>query len=316
MSVTISIVIPCLNEQGNIEALMTRLLAELKGEFSFEAIFVDDGSTDKTLDVLRELSTKYPELRYVSLSRNFGHQQALKAGLDKASGECVIMMDADLQHPPSLLGQLIEKWRQGFDIVYTVRQANLQLPLFKRLSSRLFYRVINCLTEHPIEEGAADFRLIDRRVASIISSMNDPFLFLRGLIPWLGFKQCSIAYNPDSRFSGATKYSLIRMARLALHGVTSFSVRPLRMATVFGVAISLVAFAYLVYALLSFFVFHISLPGWSSIVSSILLLGGIQLIMLGIIGEYLGMLYVQSKQRPTYIVREASRELSGHTAGS
>jgi dolichol-phosphate mannosyltransferase len=240
----------------------------------------------------------------VSLSRNFGHQQALKAGLDRASGECVIMMDADLQHPPALLRQLIGRWREGFDIVYTVRQANLELPLFKRISSRLFYKLINCLTEHPIEEGAADFRLVDRRVASIISSMNDPFLFLRGLIPWLGFKQSSIAYNPDARFSGTTKYSLIKMARLALHGVTSFSVRPLRMATLFGAVISLISFAYLIYALLAFFVYHISLPGWSSIVSSILLLGGIQLIMLGIIGEYLGMLYVQSKQRPTYIVRE------------
>ncbi len=309
MSINISVVIPCLNEQGNIEALMTRIASELTGKFNFETIFVDDGSTDQTLEVLRSLSCKYPELKYVSLSRNFGHQQALKAGLDRASGECVIMMDADLQHPPALLGQLIEKWRQGFDIVYTVRQANLKLSLFKRVSSRLFYRVINCLTEHPIEEGAADFRLIDRRVASIISSMNDPFLFLRGLIPWLGFRQCSIAYDPDTRFSGQSKYSLIRMARLALHGVTSFSVRPLRMATVFGIVISCIAFAYLIYALLSFFVFDISLPGWSSIVSSILLLGGIQLIMLGIIGEYLGMLYIQSKQRPTYIVRETSKEL-------
>lgn len=309
MSTSISLVIPCLNEQENVPALFERIRAELQGRESFEVIFVDDGSTDRTLEVLRDLASKHPELRYVSLSRNFGHQQALKAGLDRASGDCVIMMDADLQHPPALLRQLIDTWRQGFDIVYTVRQANLQLPLFKRLSSRLFYKLINHLTEHPIEEGAADFRLIDRRVASIIASMNDPFLFLRGLIPWLGFKQCSIAYNPDARFSGTTKYSLMRMARLALHGVTSFSVRPLRMATFFGVLISLVAFAYLIYALLAFFFFDISLPGWSSIVSSILLLGGIQLIMLGIIGEYLGMLYVQSKQRPTYIVREASREL-------
>jgi glycosyltransferase involved in cell wall biosynthesis len=304
MSVSVSIVIPCLNEQGNILALFERIRSELAGDYNFEVIFIDDGSTDGTLDVLRDLAAKNPELRYVSLSRNFGHQQALKAGLDRASGECVIMMDADLQHPPALLRQLIGRWREGFDIVYTVRQANLELPLFKRISSRLFYKLINCLTEHPIEEGAADFRLVDRRVASIISSMNDPFLFLRGLIPWLGFKQSSIAYNPDARFSGTTKYSLIKMARLALHGVTSFSVRPLRMATLFGAVISLISFAYLIYALLAFFVYHISLPGWSSIVSSILLLGGIQLIMLGIIGEYLGMLYVQSKQRPTYIVRE------------
>lgn len=306
--IVISIVIPCLNEQDNVPVLMERISAELRSDFPYEVIFVDDGSTDRTLEVLRGLSAQYPALRYISLSRNFGHQQALKAGLDKACGECVIMMDADLQHPPALLRSLVERWRQGYDIVYTVRQANRALPFFKRVSSQLFYRLINNLTEHPIEEGAADFRLVDRRVASIIASMNDPFLFLRGLIPWLGFRQCSIAYDPDARLTGSTKYSLIKMARLALHGVTSFSVRPLRMATFFGLTISCIAFAYLVYALLAYFFFDVSLPGWSSIVSSVLLLGGIQLIMLGIIGEYLGMLYVQSKQRPTYIVREASRE--------
>jgi len=310
MSTNISIVIPCLNEQDNVPVLMERIASELRSDYTYEVIFVDDGSTDNTLEVLRGLSAQYPSLRYISLSRNFGHQQALKAGLDKACGECVVMMDADLQHPPTLLRQLVEKWRQGYDIVYTVRQASKELSFFKRVSSRLFYKLINNLTEHPIEEGAADFRLVDHRVASIIASMNDPFLFLRGLIPWLGFKQCSIAYNPESRFSGHSKYSLIRMARLALHGVTSFSVRPLRLATFFGIVISLIAFAYLFYALIAFFLFEINLPGWSSIVSSVLLLGGIQLIMLGIIGEYLGMLYVQSKQRPTYIVRESSKELS------
>jgi len=309
MGTDISIVIPCLNEQDNVPVLMERVASELRSDYSYEVIFVDDGSTDNTLEVLRGLSAQYPSLRYISLSRNFGHQQALKAGLDQACGECVIMMDADLQHPPALLRQLVEKWRQGYDIVYTVRQASKDLPFFKRVSSRLFYRLINNLTEHPIEEGAADFRLVDHRVASIIASMNDPFLFLRGLIPWLGFKQCSIAYNPESRFSGHSKYSLIRMARLALHGVTSFSVRPLRLATFFGIAISLIAFTYLFYALIAFFIFEINLPGWSSIVSSVLLLGGIQLVMLGIIGEYLGMLYVQSKQRPTYIVRESSKEI-------
>jgi len=310
MSTHISIVIPCLNEQDNVPVLMERIASELRSDYSYEVIFVDDGSTDNTLEVLRGLSAQYPSLRYISLSRNFGHQQALKAGLDKSCGECVVMMDADLQHPPALLRQLVEKWRQGYDIVYTVRQASKELSFFKRVSSRLFYKLINNLTEHPIEEGAADFRLVDHRVASIIASMNDPFLFLRGLIPWLGFKQCSIAYNPESRFSGHSKYSLTRMARLALHGVTSFSVRPLRLATFFGVVISLIAFAYLFYALIAFFLFEINLPGWSSIVSSVLLLGGIQLVMLGIIGEYLGMLYVQSKQRPTYIVRESSKELS------
>jgi dolichol-phosphate mannosyltransferase len=306
MAPTLSVVIPCLNEQGNIPVLLERLTAELSQLCDHEIIIVDDGSTDETLSVLRDLSVKYKTLRYVSLSRNFGHQQALKAGLDRANGDCVIMMDADLQHPPALIKSLIDKWRSGYDIVYTVRQANMKLPVFKRVTSRLFYKFINKLTEHPIEEGAADFRLVDRRVASIIASMNDPFLFLRGLIPWLGFKQCSISYNPDARFSGTTKYSLVRMARLALHGVTSFSVRPLRLATFCGAVISAIAFLYLIYALLAFFVFKISIPGWASILSSVLLIGGIQLIVLGIIGEYVGMLSVQSKQRPTDSVKEST----------
>lgn len=310
MTAEISIVIPCLNEQDNLSVLLQRVSDELRGTSSYEVIIVDDGSSDETLPILRALEHEYPSLRYISLSRNFGHQQALKAGIDHAKGQAVIMMDADLQHPPRLLHELIVKWKEGFDIVYTVRRPSQALPFFKRVSSKAFYMLINRLTEHPIEEGAADFRLVDRRVADIITSLYDPFLFLRGLVPWLGFRQCVISYEPDTRFAGETKYSLVRMARLALHGVTSFSVRPLRFATMCGVTISLAAFAYAMYACCMYFIFDLTVPGWASIVSSILFLGGIQLIVLGIIGEYLGMLYVQSKKRPSYIIREASRELA------
>ncbi len=310
MKELLSIVIPCLNEHETIPTLLARLADELPSEFSHEIIVVDDGSNDGTLDILKSLTAAYPMLRYISLSRNFGHQQALKAGLDHARGAAVITMDADLQHPPRVIRELVERWKSGFDIVYTIRKPDASLSLFKRASSKAFYALINMLIEYPIDRGAADFRLLDRKVVAVITSLHDPFLFLRGLIPWLGFRQCSIAYSADARFAGSTKYSLIRMGRLAIHGVTSFGIQPLRFATLAGSAISLTAFAYAIYAFVIYFVFDIAVPGWASIVSSILFLGGIQLIVLGIIGEYVGMLYVQSKSRPSYIIREASKELS------
>jgi dolichol-phosphate mannosyltransferase len=219
-------------------------------------------------------------------------------------------MDADLQHPPQLIRELIAKWQEGYDVVYTVRRPDKNLSLFKRASSSAFYSLMNQLTEHPIDAGAADFRLLDRKVVDIIASLHDPFLFLRGLIPWMGFRQFAIAYEPDARLAGKTKYSLVRMARLALHGATSFSVRPLRFATLCGTTISLLAFGYGLYAFAVFFLFEEVVSGWASLVSSILFLGGIQLIVLGIIGEYVGMLYVQSKQRPSYIIREESKDLT------
>lgn len=310
MSSTISIVVPCLNEQENLPFLLERLSAELDRKYSFEVIIVDDGSTDGTLSVLKQLSAHYPVLRFISFSRNFGHQQALKAGMDMATGQCVITMDADLQHPPALLHKLIEKWREGYDIVYTVRQDAPSITQFKKLSAKVFYAIINKLADFPIAEGAADFRLLDRRVVSVITELQDPYLFLRGLIPWLGFNQLAIPYTPDARFAGSTKYSLTRMMRLALHGVTSFSIKPLRLATIVGTIISMTAFMYLAYAIFALCILDIALPGWASILSSVLFLGGIQLLFLGVLGEYIGMLYVQSKGRPSYIIREQSRELA------
>jgi glycosyltransferase involved in cell wall biosynthesis len=306
MSPTISIVIPCLNEQDGLQALIDRLSAELVGRYSFEVIIVDDGSTDHTLERLKGLAQAHPFVRYISLSRNFGHQQALKAGMDSAKGECVITMDADLQHPPVLIHTLIQRWKEGHDIVYTVRKHSKDLPWFKRATSSLFYRVINTLIDFPLEEGSADFRLIDRRVVTIIADLQDPFLFLRGLIPWLGFRQARVEYEPDRRFTGTTKYSLVKMLRLALHGVTSFSVRPLRLAMLFGMCISGLAFLYGIYELVRYFILEGVVRGWASVLTSVLFLGGMQLVVLGIIGEYLGKLYVQAKHRPDYIVRERS----------
>lgn len=308
----VSVVVPCFNEEGNIPILVERIGAALTGKVTFEIILVDDGSSDTTLETLQRLDREVEQVRFVSLSRNFGHQQALRAGLDRAKGDCVVMMDADLQHPPELILALIERWRAGFEVVYTVRKRERGLPLLKKITSKIFYKFINSLSDFPIDEGAADFRLLDRKVVSIICSIYDPFLFLRGLIPWMGFRQSRIEYEPDKRLSGDTKYSFTKMIRFALHGVTSFSVRPLRLATISGIVMSFMAFVYAMYAITIFFVNNTTIPGWASLLVSMLFLGGIQLTMLGIFGEYLGKLYIQSKARPTYIVREQSENFEPH----
>lgn len=308
----VSVVVPCFNEEGNIPILVERIGAALTGKVTFEIILVDDGSSDTTLETLQCLDREVEQVRFVSLSRNFGHQQALRAGLDRAKGDCVVMMDADLQHPPELILALIERWRAGFEVVYTVRKRERGLPLLKKITSKIFYKFINSLSDFPIDEGAADFRLLDRKVVSIICSIYDPFLFLRGLIPWMGFRQSRIEYEPDKRLSGDTKYSFTKMIRFALHGVTSFSVRPLRLATISGIVMSFMAFVYAMYAITIFFVNNTTIPGWASLLVSMLFLGGIQLTMLGIFGEYLGKLYIQSKARPTYIVREQSENFEPH----
>jgi polyisoprenyl-phosphate glycosyltransferase len=271
-----------------------------------ELIFVDDGSSDGSLEVIRQLNARDPRVKYISFSRNFGHQQALKAGIDHAWGDAVIMMDSDMQHPPAMLPQLISRWEEGNDVVYTVRKEDPTLGTVKKQTSRGFYRWMNRLSGLKLEEGTADFRLIDKRVADEVRKMNDPYLFLRGLIPWMGFKQYRIEYTPDKRHSGETKYSFWRMLKFAINGITSFSVKPLHLATLLGLFISTLAFIYGIYAVCMHLFTDETITGWASIMASVLFIGGIQLVILGIIGEYLGKIYMQLKNRPNYIVRESS----------
>jgi polyisoprenyl-phosphate glycosyltransferase len=302
----ISVVVPIFNEEGNVGLLSEALSKGLAKEGDYEIIFVDDGSRDGTLEQLKLLRTQNPHLQYVSLSRNFGHQQALKAGLDRATGDCIISMDGDMQHPPEFMAAMLAKWREGYDVVYTIRAEDPNLSFSKRLTSRLFYKTINLLSPVEIKPGTADFRLLDRRVADELKQMNDPFLFLRGLIPWMGYRQIGLTYSANKRHSGVTKYTFRKMTRLALAGITSFSTRPLHFSTLIGVTISLLAFAYGLYAIFQYLFSSKVISGWASLLTSVLFIGGIQLIMIGVLGEYLGKIYIFIQGRPTYLVREST----------
>lgn len=306
MKKKVAIVIPVCNEQGNVPVVIHALQQVMDNTpYDYTITFVDDGSTDLTLPVLKATAERYPYIFYVGLSRNFGHQNALKAGIDMASGDCVIMMDGDMQHPPELIPQLLEKWEAGYDIVYTIRKDHEELPLMKRKTSNLFYNLINNLSDIELEQGTADFRLMDTKVAAVFKTFSETDLFLRGLVKWMGFKQIGIEYEPGQRMEGKSKYTLKRMIRFALQGITSFSTRPLYIATYLGFTFSLLSLLYIPYIAYSYYFGH-TISGWSSIVATIAFFGGLQLMILGIIGLYLGKLFVQSKQRPHYIVKESN----------
>jgi len=301
----ISVVIPAYNEEGNIRPVADHLSKVLAEYSSYEIIFVDDGSQDRTLTEIKQARTSNPAVKYVSLSRNFGHQNALKAGLDLASGDCVISIDADMQHPPELIRAIIAKWLEGFDIVYTIRIDD-GLPFLKRATSKMFYRLINCLSDVEINEGAADFRLIDRKVADVFRrDIGEYYLFFRGLISWVGFKQYAIAYRPNKRMFGGSKYSWRRMISFALNGITSFSIKPLKISMAIGFLVSVLSFIYALYALYQHIFNGQTIAGWTSVIISVLFIGGIQMLLLGILGEYVGKLFFESKRRPHYIVRES-----------
>ncbi|UPL49208.1 glycosyltransferase family 2 protein [Hymenobacter sublimis] len=306
----ISVVIPAYNEEENLPEIAARVKEHLPGRYERELIFVDDGSTDGTQRILRELRAQDSEIHYVLLSRNFGHQSALRAGIDYATGDCIISLDADLQHPPRLLPELLGHWLNGYDIVYTQRADDERLPWLKRQTSAAFYRLMNSLSSVDFEPGTADYRLIDRRVAEAVRNSPDVDLFLRGFVHWVGFRQKRVAYTPDARFRGKTKYTVRKMVKLALNGITSFSVRPLHFATLAGMGISVLAFLYALYALYILVFTQDAVPGWASVLISVLFIGGIQLLVLGIMGEYLGKLFVQAKQRPPYLVRETDPGLA------
>lgn len=303
---TVSIVIPAFNEAGNVEPLVKKLKDTLMDYHNYEILFVDDGSQDQTLEILKALSRRYNRVRYISFSRNFGHQNALKAGLDHAIGDCVITMDADLQHPPYLIPQLITKWQEGYEVVYTVRLDDPRVSFLKRKTSNLFYKLMNWLSDLRIPKGAADFRLLDRSVVDVIKDTKEYHLFIRGITAWVGFRQYAFEYAPDERYSGKSKYTVKRMAGFALTGITSFSLKPLRLSILLGLFFAVLSFGYGIYAILTKFLTDHAVPGWASVLASVLFIGGIQLIVLGIIGEYIGKLVMESKQRPHYVIKEKS----------
>jgi dolichol-phosphate mannosyltransferase len=304
----ISIVVPIYNEAGNIKILIERINSVFVNNDQFEILFVNDGSTDDTLAVLRSFSQLNSNVKYISFSRNFGHQNALRAGLDHAVGDCVISMDGDLQHPPEVIPELIVQWKAGYDVVYTIRKENEVTGFYKQASSNFFYKLLNYMSDVKIEKGSADFRLLDKKVVLEIIKFKENPIFFRGLVNWVGFKQIGIDYFPDQRNWGETKYSLKKMIKFALLGITSFSIKPLHFSTFIGVLVAISSFLYGIYAIIIKFFTNQAIPGWTSILIVITFLGGLQLIMIGILGEYLGKLFIEAKNRPAYIINEYSHD--------
>jgi glycosyltransferase involved in cell wall biosynthesis len=305
MNVRYSIVVPLYEEEEVLPKLYERLAPVLDGlDGPAEVIFVIDGGRDRSFEIVRELRSRDERVKGIKFSRNFGHQYALSAGIDHARGEAVIMMDGDLQHPPELIPKLVEAWRGGAQIVNTYRESTEGIGPLKRLTAAIFYGLLNRFGNIKLSPNSADFRLIDRRVAERFRDVREQARFLRGLFVWVGFRQVTVPYKAEARPAGRSKYSVGKMARLALDGITSFSVAPLRVATVLGFIISVLGFAYAIYALVVKLTGHAGLTGWTSLIIVVLILGGVQLITLGIIGEYIAKIYLEAKGRPLYIVDE------------
>ncbi len=304
----ISVVVPALNEAPTLARLCDEIRRVLEPVCSYEIVIVDDGSTDGTLAELERLHERDPRIRFVSLSRNFGHQAALRAGIEHARGRCVATMDADLQHPPDLLPMMLDRWRAGDRIVTTLRAEDPHLPLGKRLTSRAFYGLINLLGDVRIEPGSADFFLIDRSVVEVIRRLPDREVFFRGLLPWLGFARSTIRYEPRARAEGSSRYSLRRMLRLGVSGVIAHSLHPLRIATILALMLASMAIVYMAYSIVVHFVSDRVVPGWTSVIVVVTLIGALQLLVLGIIGEYVGRSLRQVQGRPPYVVARSERD--------
>jgi polyisoprenyl-phosphate glycosyltransferase len=302
-----SIVLPAHNEAGNIAAIAAAIAREMAPIGSCEIIFVDDGSSDGTLAAIRA-AARDPSVRYVSFTRNFGHQAALRAGLRHAKGSGVILMDADFEHPPELIPQLIAAWRGGARIVATRRDDADTVSAGKRLSSRLYYYLLDTIGDVRIEPGSADFMLLDRAVVDVVNGIEDQEIFLRGLVRWLGFPLVTIPYARGTRQHGESKFSLRRMVELALTGIAAHSVRPLRFAIWLALGFAALGLLFVVYAIISFLFVQHTVAGWSSIVAVIAILGAAQLLVLGIVGEYVGRILRETRKRPNYIVAETEAE--------
>lgn len=303
----VSVIIPVCNESENIPVVARQVTDVLRTTpYDFEIIFVDDGSSDDSLSVLANLSAQNPEIFFISFSRNFGHQNALKAGLDHARGDAVISMDGDLQHPPALLTTFLKHWEEGYQVVYTKRIDSNSAPLMKRLTGKIFYRVLRALSDVEIESGTADFRLLDRKVVDQLKALPEAGPFYRGLVKWVGFRQISVEYNCAARHSGTTKYTFNKMFHLAIEGVTSFNIKPLMFSIYLGFSFTilsmLVYLPYMIYMLQT----RNHFPRWASLISVIVFFGGLNLTILGIIGLYIGKLFVQAKSRPHYIVQKTN----------
>jgi dolichol-phosphate mannosyltransferase len=302
----LSVVIPCFNEADSLRETQRRLaeVASQLPSLAVEWIYVNDGSRDSTLSVLRELTGVDDRVRVISLARNFGHQMAVTAGIDAASGDAIVIIDADLQDPPELITEMVAQWQLGYDVVYGTRIDRAGESWFKLASARAFYRLLNRLSEVPIPLDTGDFRLISRRVADALREMPERDRFLRGMVSWVGFKQVALPYRRAPRFAGQSQYPLRKMFRFATDGILSFSSAPLRVSVGLGITAAALALAGIVYALVLRLFTDIWVEGWTALMIAVLFIGGVQLISIGILGAYVGRIYNEIKRRPLYVVDE------------
>lgn len=302
----LSVVIPFYNEGAGVDALFRRLIPVLEGlDIAWEVVCVNDGSRDDTLARLLAVHAREPRVGVVELSRNFGKELALSAGLAYAEGDAVVPMDADLQHPPELLAELIAKWREGFDVVIAVRDHRTGQSFGHQVSARIFYWLFDHMSEVKLPREAGDFRLMDRRVVDIINRMPERTRFMKGIFAWIGFRQTSIPYHQGERAAGISHWGFLKLLRLSLDGLTAFSTFPLRVGGVIGLLVSALAFFYGMYRVVRTLIWGADIPGYESLIVTILFLGGIQLLALGVIGDYLGRVFAEVKGRPLFIVRAA-----------
>ena len=306
LDMLLSVVVPCFNEDAVLEQThrrLTRTLEQLP-DVDFEILYVDDGSRDGTRHLIRRFSAADCRVRGIGLSRNFGHQMAVSAGLEHASGDAVVLIDADLQDPPETIAELVARWRDGYQVAYAVRTRRVGETLFKRSTATLFYRLLQSLSDTPIPRDTGDFRLMDRVVVNALLAMPERDRYVRGMVSWVGFRQIGVPYQRDARAAGESKYPFFKMLRFAFDGLTSFSVAPLRLAMWMGFGASGVALLGIVYALVVRLFTDSWVTGWAALFIAVLFIGGAQLISLGIIGEYVGRIYGETKRRPHYIVEE------------
>lgn len=307
----ISVIVPIYNEESNMDALWTRLSKVLNGmELNYELIFINDGSKDHSLQLIKALASSNESVRYIDFSRNFGHQIAVTAGLDHSVGDHVVIIDADLQDPPELIPELYAKQKEGYDVVYAKRKSRKGETIFKKWTAKTFYRILSSLTQFDIPVDTGDFRIISRRILEALKSMPEHDKFLRGQISWLGFEQTFVSYEREERKGGETGYTFRKMLHLALNGVTGFSNVPLKIVSYLGFLVFFFALLLMIYSIYSWIAKDSTVPGWTSIMLSVLFIGGIQMIAIGIIGEYLSRMNNNVRNRPLYVIREKNTKSS------
>jgi polyisoprenyl-phosphate glycosyltransferase len=309
MGPVLSVVIPVYNEEAVVQECARRLVQALEGCVeSFELVFVDDGSQDRSFALLASMASGDGRIVALSLSRNFGHQAAVSAGLREARGQAVVVIDADLQDPPELIPRMLALWKEGNEVVYGQRIVRQGEGVFKKASARLFYRLLNSLSDRPIPVDTGDFRLMDRKVCDALNGMRESHRYLRGMVSWLGFRQAALPYERHPRFAGETKYPLAKMIRFATDGILSFSAKPLKIAIWLGSLLSLGGFAYLIWVFIQKVFFDATIEGWASLMGVLILGSGMNLLLLGVVGQYVGRIYDEVKQRPLYAIREIIRK--------